>query len=69
VATKELTRFISLYAELDGYKAPSGPWQSTLGVGAYLSFSDHLGVDLAVYRGLNRHAPDWNPVLRVNYEF
>ncbi|MBA4138068.1 MAG: hypothetical protein C0518_12195 [Opitutus sp.] len=69
-ATKQFTRFLSLYAELDASKSRSSyPWQTTLGVGAYLTISDHLSWDLAMYRGLNRNAPDWNPVVRVNYGF
>lgn len=68
--SKELTRFLSVYAELDATKAAGGsPWQTTLGVGAYITVSDHLSWDLVVYRGLNREAPDWNPVVRVNYGF
>lgn len=69
-ATKELTKFLSLYAELDATKSRSSyPWQTTLGVGAYLTLSDRLSWDFAMYRGLNRNAPDWNPVVRVNYGF
>lgn len=69
-ASKEITKFLTLYAELDATKSRSSyPWQTTLGVGAYLSVSDRLSWDLAMYRGLNRNAPDWNPVIRVNYGF
>ena len=69
-ASKQLTRFLTVYAELDATKASGGaPWQTTLGVGAYLTVSDHLCRDFALYRRLNRNAPDWNPVVRVNYGF
>lgn len=68
-ATKTFTRFLSLYAEGNAYKSPGVDWVAMLGGGAYLSFSDRFGIDLAVYRGLNRQAPDWNPVVRVNYGF
>lgn len=69
-ATKQFTRFLSVYAELDATKSRSYyPWQTTLGVGAYLTISDNLSWDFAMYRGLNRNAPDWNPVIRVNYGF
>jgi hypothetical protein len=69
-ATKQLTKFLSFYAEIDATKSGSSyPWQATLGVGAYLSISDRLSWDFAMYRGLNRNAPDWNPIIRVNYGF
>jgi hypothetical protein len=69
-ASKQLTRFLTLYAELDATKSSTAyPWQTTLGVGAYLTVSDRLSWDFAMYRGLNRNAPDWNPVVRVNYGF
>jgi len=68
-ATKSLTKFLSFYAEANAAKSPGVDWIATLGGGVYLSFSDRLGIDVAVYRGLNREAPDWNPVVRVNYGF
>lgn len=69
-ATKQLTKFLAVYAELDASRSPSSsPWQANFGAGIYLSVSDALSWDLAVYRGLNRNAPDWNPVVRVNYGF
>lgn len=69
-ATKQLTKFLALYAELNASRAPSSaPWQATLGVGAYVTVSDALSWDVALYRGLNRNAPDWNPVIRLNYGF
>ncbi len=69
-ASKQLTRFLTVYAELDATKGSGGsPWQTTLGVGVYLSVSSFLSWDLALYRGLNRNAPDWNPVVRFNYGF
>jgi len=68
--SRQVTRFLSLYAEFDAAKtAGGGPWQSTLGVGAFLTVSDAVSWDLALYRGLNRHAPDWNPVVRFNVGF
>lgn len=68
--SKEITKFLTLYAEAQASKSKSSyPWQATLGVGAYLSVSDRLGWDIAMYRGLNRNAADWNPVIRVNYGF
>lgn len=69
-ASKQFTKFLSIYAELDATKSSSSyPWQTTLGVGAYLTISDNISWDFAMYRGLNRNAPDWNPVVRVNYGF
>ena len=69
-ASKELTRFLTLYAEASASRSPSSnPWQTNIGFGAYLTVSDHLSWDIAVYRGVNRNAPDWNPVVRVNYGF
>lgn len=68
--SKELTKFLTLYAEVDASKSKTSyPWQSTLGVGAYITVSDHLAWDVAMYRGLNRNSPDWNPIVRVNYSF
>jgi hypothetical protein len=69
-ASKEFTRFLTVYAEASASKSrTSYPWQTNVGVGAYVTVSDHLSWDFALYRGLNRNAPDWNPVIRLNYGF
>ena len=68
--SKQITKRLTVYAELDATKSSSTvPWQSTLGVGAYLTINDALSWDFVMYRGLNRNAPDWNPVVRVNFGF
>lgn len=67
---RSFTSRLSVYAELDAQKTTGGgPWQSTLGVGAYLTVSELLSWDFVMYRGLSRGAPDWNPVVRVNIGF
>lgn len=68
--SRNLTRRLALYAEADAAKTTGGgPWQATLGLGAYWTVSEVLAWDFAVYRGLSRGAPDWNPVVRVNLGF
>lgn len=68
--TRELTKNISVYGEIDAAKASgSAPWQTTVGFGLYWTVTSFLAWDFAVYRGLSRGAPDWNPVVRVNVSF
>lgn len=68
--SREVTKRLSLYAEIDAAKTSgSNPWQTTVGFGAYLQISDFLSWDVAVYRGISRAAPDWNPVVRLNLDF
>lgn len=68
--TRALTSKLAIYGEFDAAKSSGGePWQSTVGFGAYLTVSAFLAWDFAVYRGLSRGAPDWNPVVRVNIGF
>jgi hypothetical protein len=67
---REITRRLTIYAELDATKTSGGgAWQSTLGVGAYLTVSELLSWDFVLYRGLSRNSPDWNPIVRVNVGF
>jgi hypothetical protein len=67
---REITRRLTIYAELDATKTSGGgPWQSTLGVGAYLTVSEMLSWDFVLYRGLSRNSPDWNPIVRINVGF
>lgn len=68
--SRTLTSRLALYGELDAQKTTGDrEWQSTLGVGAYLTISEILSWDFALYRGLSRNSPDWNPVIRVNVGF
>lgn len=68
--SRSFTSRLTVYAELDAQKTSGGsPWDSTLGVGAYLTISEVLSWDIVMYRGLSRGAPDWNPVVRVNIGF
>lgn len=65
-----LTRFLGLYGEVDlGKSTGDGGWRGTMGAGATLSVSKGTRWDVAVYRGVSSAAPDWNPVVRVNFEF
>ncbi len=67
---RSFTSRLSVYAELDAQKTSGdSSWQSTLGVGAYLAISEVLSWDFAMYRGLSRNAPDWNPVVHLNIGF
>jgi hypothetical protein len=67
---RPVTSAISLYAELDAGKSSGGePWQGTVGAGATLAMNRFVTWDFAVYRGISRGAPDWNPVVRVNVAF
>lgn len=67
---RTLTSAITLYAELDAGKSTGGaPWQGAMGAGATLTATEHVTWDFAVYRGISRGAPDWNPVVRVNVSF
>jgi len=65
-----LTRFLGLYGEVEvGKSTGDGGWRGTMGAGATLSISKGTRWDVAVYRGISSAAADWNPVVRVNFEF
>ncbi|MDP1580923.1 MAG: transporter [Candidatus Didemnitutus sp.] len=68
--SRELTKSLAVYAEIDAAKTSgTAPWQTTVGLGVYWSVTPFLAWDFAVYRGLSRVSPDWNPVVRVNVGF
>ncbi len=65
-----LTGLLKLYAEVTVGKSSSGaPWAGTLGGGVQLHLSTLYWWDFAIYRGLSRGSPGWNPVIRVNWGF
>ncbi len=70
VLQQPLTRLLTLYGEVTVGKSSSGaPWAGTLGGGVQLHVSSLFSWDLALYRGLSRGAPGWNPVVRINWGF
>lgn len=67
---RSITSAVKLYAELDAGKSSGGePWQGSLGAGARVNVNGLITWEFAVYRGISRGAPDWNPVVRVNVAF
>jgi hypothetical protein len=67
---RTITSAVNLYAELDAGKSSGGqPWQGSVGGGVTLAVGKLVSWDFAVYRGISRGAPDWNPVVRVNVAF
>ena len=65
-----LTGLLELYAEITAGKSSGGaPWAGTLGGGVQVHLSSLFWWDFAVYRGLSRGAPGWNPVVRLNWGF
>ena len=65
-----LTGLLKLYGEVTVGKSSGGaPWAGTLGGGVQLHLSSLYWWDFAVYRGLSRGAPGWNPVVRLNWGF
>lgn len=65
-----LTGLLKLYAEVTIGKSSGGaPWAGRLGGGAQVHLSSLFWWDFAIYRGLSRGAPGWNPVVRVNWGF
>jgi hypothetical protein len=65
-----LTGLLKFYGEVTVGKSSGGaPWAGTLGGGVQLHLSNLYWWDFAVYRGLSRGAPGWNPVVRVNWGF
>lgn len=70
VMEQPLTGLLKLYGEVTVGKSSGGaPWVGTLGGGVQLHLSSLYWWDFAVYRGLSRGAPGWNPVVRVNWGF
>lgn len=64
------TSLLKIYGDVTVGKSSSGaPWAGTLGGGVQLHLSSLYWWDFAVYRGLSRGAPDWHPVIRVNWGF
>ncbi len=65
-----LTGLLKLYGEVSAGKSSGGaPWAGTLGGGVQVHLSKLYWWDFAIYRGLSRGAPGWNPVVRVNWGF
>lgn len=68
--SRDLTKRISVYAEVIGAKSSGqSGWAGTIGGGVYLTLSESVAWDFALYRGLSRNATDWNPVVRLNKVF
>ena len=70
-----LTSLFKLYGEAtvgkstNGLAGPGTPWAGTIGGGLQVHLATLYWWDFAVYRGFTRGAPDWNPVVRVNWGF
>jgi len=65
-----LTSLLKLYGEITVGKSSGGaPWAGKLGGGVQVHLSSLFWWDFAIYRGLSRGAPDWNPVVRLNWGF
>lgn len=68
--SRPLTQRIGLYGEATaGKSSGGGPWAGTVGGGVTVQSGLFWWWDLAVYRGVSRGATDWNPVVRLNWEF
>lgn len=68
--TRALTNALGFYGEVTAGKSSGGaPWAGTIGGGVTLAVSGHFSWDYAVYRGISRGAPGWNPVVRANWRF
>ncbi|MDI1337856.1 MAG: transporter [Lacunisphaera sp.] len=65
-----LTGLLKLYGEVTVGKSSGGaPWAGTLGGGVQVHLSSLYWWDFAIYRGLSRGAPGWNPVVRLHWGF
>jgi hypothetical protein len=65
-----LTSLLKVYGEVAVGKSSGGaPWAGTLGGGVQVHLSKLYWWDFAIYRGLSRGAPEWNPVVRVKWGF
>ena len=70
VFEQPLTGLLKIYGEVTAGKSSSGaPWAGTMGGGVQVHLSSLYWWDFAIYRGLSRGAPGWNPVVRVNWGF
>lgn len=70
VWTQRLTEQADLYFEaLTEHETRGLPGALQVGAGLLLTPSASLQWDLVCYFGVNRRAPDWNPVLRLTYGF
>lgn len=73
--TQPLTGLFKVYAEgtvgksTNGLAGPGTPWAGTIGGGLQVHLATLYWWDFAVYRGFSHGAPDWNPVVRVNWGF
>lgn len=68
--TRPVTEKIGLYAEATAGKSSGGrPWEGMIGGGLTWQVGPFWWWDFAVYRGVSRAATDWNPVVRLNWEF
>ncbi len=67
----DLNPSVGLYAETTLNVTSEGISRTALAAGAGLTVEATRSVqlDLAVYAGLSRAAPDWNPVLRLRWHF
>lgn len=67
---RQLLGGLGAYAEVSaGKSSGGGDFEGTMGGGATWHVRDYAWWDFAVYRGISRGAPDWNPVVRFNIEF
>ena len=70
-----LTSLLKFYGEAtvgkttNGLAWPGTPWAGTIGGGVQLHLASLYWWEFAVYRGIARGAPGWNPVVRVNWGF
>jgi hypothetical protein len=70
VFQQPLTGLLTVYGEVAAGKSSGGaPWVGTLGGGAQVHVSSVFSWDFALYRGLSRGAPGWNPVVRLKWGF
>lgn len=59
------------YAELSGWmdNADSSNWWGEIGLGALRTLGERGWLDLAIYAGLTKAAPDFSPILRFGWQF
>ncbi|MSU69379.1 MAG: transporter [Opitutaceae bacterium] len=71
VFSRALTQSVTVYGEstLTATSASSSRTALTMGGGVTVKLTPNFRVDYALNAGLSRGAADWNPVLRINWEF
>ena len=68
--TRQLTKRIGFYGEGSIGKSSGGEdFAGILGGGVTYALTENMWFDLAAYHGLSSGAPDWDYVLRFNFEF